>query len=238
MHLIQLFFTLTTLHHVAQSKARHHLGERHRLIQFTAFQHLRHPAKQLVDVLHAHFGGFRAGRCFVQPGFIIHAMDQITHRGNRLPLRQTLDFCQPVSEAGQCFITTSAKRLTQAHIKAGGKHAFIARHRPLTQLFQRSRANLSLRRVNDTQKCAVIVRVSQHAQISQQVLDFRTREKRRTTRYFVRDAVLHQEFFKHPRLMVTAIKNGVIFVLRFIDEVMGDQLASNALSLMFFVIRA
>jgi len=38
--------------------------------------------------------------------------------------------------------------------------------------------------------------------------------------------------------MVTAIKNGVIFVLRFIDEVMGDQLASNALSLMFFVIRA
>ena len=165
-------------------------------------------------------------------------MDQITHRSNRLPLRQALDFCQPVSKAGQCFITTSAKRLTQAHIKAGGKHAFIARHRPLTQLFQRRRANLSLRRVNDTQKCAVIVRVSQHAQISQQVLDFRTREKRRTTRNFVRDAVLHQEFFKHSRLMVTAIKNSVIFVLRFIDEVMRNQFTSDALGFMFFVIRA
>ncbi|EIQ59904.1 hypothetical protein SF123566_6449, partial [Shigella flexneri 1235-66] len=30
---------------------------------------------------------------------------------------------------------------------------------------------------------------------------------------------MHQEFFKHPRLIVTAIKNSVIFVLRFIDEV-------------------
>ena len=38
--------------------------------------------------------------------------------------------------------------------------------------------------------------------------------------------------------MVTAIKNGVIFVLRFIDEVMGDKLASNALGFMFLVIRA
>ena len=165
-------------------------------------------------------------------------MDQIAHRGNRIPLRQTLDFCQPVSKAGQRLITTSAKRLTQSHIKAGGKHAFIARHRPFTQLFQRRRANLSLRRVNDPQKRAVIIRVSQYAQISQQVLDFRTGEERRATRYFVRDAVLHQEFFKYPRLMVAAIKNGVIFVLRFIDEVMRDQLAGDALGFMFLVIRA
>ena len=35
-----------------------------------------------------------------------------------------------------------------------------------------------------------------------------------------------------------AIKNGVIFVLRFIDEVMRDQLAGDALGFMFFVIRA
>jgi len=49
---------------------------------------------------------------------------------------------------------------------------------------------------------------------------------------------LHQEFFKYPRLMVAAIKNGVIFVLRFIDEVMGDQLAGDALGFMFLVIRA
>ncbi len=183
-----------------KKKARHHLGERHRLIQFAAFQHLRHPAKQLVTFFMRISAAFGLGVCSRTAR--IHNPCRGSDRAPQqspVPAPPGAGFsCEPVSEAGQCFMTTSAKGLTQAHIKAGGKHAFIARHRPLTQLFQRRRANLSLRRVNDTQKCAVIVRVSQHTQISQQILDFRTREKRRTTRNFVRDAVSpDQEFFNN-----------------------------------------
>ncbi|MOA23027.1 hypothetical protein D3C78_1436260 [compost metagenome] len=61
LNLIQFLVAFAAFHHVAQGKARHHLGQRHWLIQLAAFEHFRHPAEQGIDVFHAHFGGFRAG---------------------------------------------------------------------------------------------------------------------------------------------------------------------------------
>ncbi|MNC67835.1 hypothetical protein D3C81_1655580 [compost metagenome] len=88
--------------------------------------------------------------------------------------------------------------LAQAEIETGAEQAFVTLIGPLTQLLQRCRANLTLWRVNDAQKCAVIILVSQNTQVGQQILDFRPREKRGATGNFVRDAVLHQHFFKQP----------------------------------------
>ncbi len=92
LYLIQLFFALAALHHIAQRKACNHLGERHRLIEFVAFQHLSHPAKELINVFHTHFRRFGARRGFVQPGFIVNTVDEIAHGGDRLAFGQTLDF--------------------------------------------------------------------------------------------------------------------------------------------------
>ena len=91
LHLIQLFIRFAALHHVAQGKAGDHLGQGHRLIDFAAFQHLGHPGKQLVDVFHAHFRGFRAGRGFIQPGFVVDPANQIAHGVDRLAFGQLLD---------------------------------------------------------------------------------------------------------------------------------------------------
>ncbi len=101
LHLIQLFIRFAALHHVAQRKAGDHLRQGHRLIDFAAFQHLGHPGEQLVDVFHAHFRGFRAGRGFIQPGFVINPADQVAHGVDRLAFGQLLDLAQPVGEAGE-----------------------------------------------------------------------------------------------------------------------------------------
>ena len=222
LHLIQLFFTLSTLHHVAQSKAGNDLGQGHRLFQLTAFQHLRHPAEQRIDVFHTHFSRFRARRGFIQPGFVINTVDQIAHSGNRFALRQALNFTQPVRKAGQRVIPAPGQCLAKPHIKAGGKQAFITRHRPFTQLLQRGRTDFTLWRVYDAQKCAVVIRVAQHAQVGQQIFNLRTREERCSAGNFVRDTVLHQKLFEHARLMITAIKDGVVFILRLVHKVMGN----------------
>lgn len=60
----------------------------------------------------------------------------------------------------------------------------------------------------------------------------------RCRRKFVRNAVLHEEFFKYPRLMIPAIQNGVILVLGLVHKVMGNQFAGNALSFMLFIVCA
>ncbi|MNZ60212.1 hypothetical protein D3C78_782760 [compost metagenome] len=238
LNLIRLFITLPTLHHIAQGKSGDDLGQRHWLINFGAFQHFGHPCKELVDVFHAHFRRFRARGRLIQPGFIVDAVNQIAHRGDRFTLGETLDFTQPLGKASQRFITAPGKQLAKTHVKARGEHAFVARHRPLTQLLQRRRTNFTLRCIHDTQERTVIIRIGEHAQISEEIFNLRTREKRRAARDFVRDAVLHQHLFKHPRLVVAAVKDRIVFVRRFIDEVMGNQLARHAFSLMLFVICA
>lgn len=91
LYLIQLFFALAALHHIAQRKACNHLGQRHRLIEFVAFQHLSHPAKELVNVFHTHFRRFSSAR-FRTTRFIVNTVDEIAHGGDRLAFGQTLDF--------------------------------------------------------------------------------------------------------------------------------------------------
>ena len=141
-----------------------------------------------------------------------------------------------MGEAGEGFIAAPGQRLAETHIKAGGEQSFVAAHRPLTELLQRRRADLALRRVDDTQEGAVVVRVGQHAQIGQQIFNFRTRKERRAAGDFVRDAVLHQHLFKDPRLVIAAIKDRVVFVIGFINEVVGDQLPGHALRFMIFIV--
>ncbi|CCK00370.1 hypothetical protein BN130_3142 [Cronobacter malonaticus 507] len=236
LYLVELFIAFAALHHVAQRKTRDDLRQRHRFVEIGTFQHLRHPAKELVDVLHAHLRRFRAGRGFKQPGFIIDTANEIAYRRDRFTLRQHGHFLQPACEARQRFVTAPGQRLGKPHIKTGGKETLIALVRPLAELLQRRRADFALRRVHNAQKGAVVVRVRQHAQIGQQIFDFRAREERRTAGNTIRDAVLHQHLFKHPRLVVAAIQDGVIFVLRLINKVVRDKLAGDALRLMIFMI--
>ena len=141
-----------------------------------------------------------------------------------------------MGKAGQRLIAASVQGLGQAHIEAGGKHAFIAPHRPFTQLFQRRRTDFTLWRIDDAHESAVIIGISQHAQIGQQVFNFRAGKERRAAGNFVRDAVLHQHLFKNPRLMVAAIQDRVVLIGGFINKVMRDQFTGNALRLMVFVI--
>ncbi len=101
---------------------------------------------------------------------------------------------------------------------------------------QRRGADLALRRVDDTQEGAVVVRVGQHAQIGQQIFNFRAREERRAAGDFVRDAVLHQHLFKDPRLVIAAIKDRIVFVIGFINKVVGDQFPGHALRFMIFIV--
>ncbi len=81
---------------------------------------------------------------------------------------------------------------------------------------------------NTSQYELVKLLVGQRAQIGQQIFNFRTRKERRAAGDFVRDAVLHQHLFKDPRLVIAAIKNRVVFVIGFINEVVGDQLPGHA----------
>ena len=99
LNLIGLFFALAALHHVAQGKAGDDLRQGHRLVDFRTLQHFGHPAEELVNVLHPHLSGFRAGRGFVQPGLIVDAVNKIAHRRHRLALRETLHFAEPVGES-------------------------------------------------------------------------------------------------------------------------------------------
>ena len=101
---------------------------------------------------------------------------------------------------------------------------------------QRRRADFTFRRVHDTQKGAVVIRVGEYTQIGQQIFDFRAREEGGSAGNFVRDAVLHQHLFKDARLVVAAIQDRVIFIFRFIDEVVRNQLARHALRFMLFII--
>ncbi len=107
LYLIQLFITFTAFHHVAQSKARYHLRQRHRLINISAFQHFCHPLKQRVDVFHPHFGGFRTAGGFEQPAFVVDAADQIAHRIHGFTFSELDNLIQPVGEALQMLQTTA-----------------------------------------------------------------------------------------------------------------------------------
>ncbi len=78
----------------------------------------------------------------------------------------------------------------------------------------------------------VIVRVSQHAQISQQVLDFR-REKNDVPPDILYGMRFCIRNFQIPATDGCRDKEWRNLCTAFIDEVMGDQLASNALGFMF-----
>jgi hypothetical protein len=53
----------------------------------------------------------------------------------------------------------------------------------------------------------------------------------------IRNAVLHQEFFEHTRLVVAAIEDGVILIFGLVDKVMSNQFTGYTLCFMFLIIR-
>ena len=165
-------------------------------------------------------------------------MDEIANGGNRFTFCQPLNLTQPVGKTGERVIAAPGERLAQPQIKTGGKQAFVPRHRPLAQFLQRGGADFTFWRIHDTQERTVIIRIGQHPQIGQQIFNFRTRKERGAAGNFVGNTVLHEEFFEHPRLVVAAIQNGVIFIFRFIHKVMGDEFPGHPLGFVLFVVGA
>ncbi|CAH0236377.1 hypothetical protein SRABI106_02298 [Rahnella aquatilis] len=125
-------------------------------------------------------------------------------------------------ETLQGFQPASGQRLAQPHIKTGFEQPFVALIGPLPQFLQGGRADFTTWRVNDAQECAVVVRIGQHTQIGQQIFNLRSGEEGRAAGNPVRDAVLHQHFFKQTRLVVTTVQNRVIAISGFVDEMMSN----------------
>ncbi len=108
LNLVEIFITLSPLHHIAQGKARDNLCQRHGLIQLITFKHFRHPLEQRIDVFHPHLCGFRTAGGLKQPALIVDTADQIAHRADRLPFSQLHNLIQPVGKTLQMLQTAPA----------------------------------------------------------------------------------------------------------------------------------
>ena len=118
---------------------------------------------------------------------------------------QSRNLCQPLHGFFGQF-------LGQAQFGTGREQADMALVGIGAELFQRGRADLAARRVDDAQERSIVVLIDQQAQIAQHVLDFGIGEKRRAAADEIGNVVFAQAALEQSRLVIAAVQNRVILV--------------------------
>jgi len=202
--LVAGFFLLIAFHDVHQHDFGDDLGQRFSLAIFfiDAFE----PVDQFLDVLHFALGRRRRLAVFAQPLFVAYLIQHGFDHGEGVAAFDAVGrIDDPVAEFGQPLHGFFGQFLSQAQFGAGCEQADMALVGIGAEFFQRGRADLAARRVDDAQEGGIVVLIDEQAQVAEHVLDFGIGEKRRAAADEIRDVVFAQAALEQPRLVIAAV---------------------------------
>ena len=154
---------------------------------------------QLFEVFHP-VGAFAVGAVVLHQATVFkHEFDDFTQAEVLRLFAHHVQFGHKRADIGAGFAFERGNRVVQ-------RAALGLRH--ILQLFERACANAARRKVDDAHEAGVVVRVLQHAQVGQCVLDFGTLKKPQAAIDLVGHGGVEERRFYHAALGVGAVQHG------------------------------